>query len=150
MTNNNSDIMMARDSANEDIFDCIVMADEKFRGDGYQEGFQKGTDQGLQIGRRHGASHGAKLFTEISFYHGFAVTWKCLLQRGKDNKLKKRLKAVVSLLDLIQNCSYDDPQSTKLQEDVDRLRGKFKQVCSVLGIQTDFRDYRNLAQGATF
>ncbi|XP_054626967.1 protein LTO1 homolog isoform X1 [Dunckerocampus dactyliophorus] len=142
--------MMARDTGNDDMFDCILMADEKFRGDGYHEGFKRGTYQGLQSGRKHGASHGAQLFTEISFYYGFAVAWKSLLQHRIDPKLRKRIKALESLLGLIQNCSYDDPQSATLQDDVDRLRSKFKQVCSILSIQTDFRDYSKTSHEASF
>ncbi|XP_037116991.1 protein LTO1 homolog [Syngnathus acus] len=141
---------MAFEPDNTDIFDCIVMAEEKFRGAGYQEGFEKGTYQGLQTGRRHGASHGAKLSTEISFYYGFAITWKCLLQQGSDPKLRKRAKALESFLCLIQNSNCDDPKSAKLQEDMEKLRCKFKQVCSMFSIHTDFKDYTKTSQGATF
>uniref|UniRef100_A0A671WVT9 Essential protein Yae1 N-terminal domain-containing protein n=1 Tax=Sparus aurata TaxID=8175 RepID=A0A671WVT9_SPAAU len=57
---------MAGGSGSEDLFDSIVMADERFRGEGYREGFDRGVRRGLQDGRRHGASHGAKLSTEVS------------------------------------------------------------------------------------
>ncbi|XP_054626968.1 protein LTO1 homolog isoform X2 [Dunckerocampus dactyliophorus] len=87
---------------------------------------------------------------QISFYYGFAVAWKSLLQHRIDPKLRKRIKALESLLGLIQNCSYDDPQSATLQDDVDRLRSKFKQVCSILSIQTDFRDYSKTSHEASF
>ncbi|XP_057711555.1 protein LTO1 homolog [Corythoichthys intestinalis] len=141
---------MASESNSNDIFDCIVMAEQTFHGEGYQEGFEKGTARGLQTGRRHGASHGAKLSTEISFYYGFAITWKSLLQHRTEPKLKKRLKVVESLLGLIQNSSLEDPKSEKLKEGMEKLRSKFKQVCSVLGLQTDFKDYTKTTDGASF
>ncbi|XP_061664787.1 protein LTO1 homolog [Syngnathoides biaculeatus] len=141
---------MAFDTENDDLFDFIVMAEEKFRGEGYEEGFKKGTDQGLQTGRRHGASHGAQLSAEISFYYGFAATWKCLLQHGSEPKQRKRLKALESLLGLIQNSSCEDPKATKLKEDMEKLRCKFRQVCSILSIQADFKEYAKVSNGASF
>uniref|UniRef100_UPI0037E98242 protein LTO1 homolog n=1 Tax=Semicossyphus pulcher TaxID=241346 RepID=UPI0037E98242 len=134
----------------EDLFDSIVMADERFRGEGYREGFERGSCRGLQDGRRHGASHGAKLSTEISFYYGFAITWKCLLQHNTDMKSRKRMKALEALLALIQDCPQDDPQSVSLQEDMEKLRGKFRQVCSMLSVPADFKDYIKTSAGTSF
>ncbi|XP_051798974.1 protein LTO1 homolog isoform X3 [Acanthochromis polyacanthus] len=59
----------------DDLFDSILLADERFRGEGFQEGFERGTRRGLQDGRRHGASHGAKLSSEVR------TLWSCLSQR---------------------------------------------------------------------
>ncbi|KAM7423552.1 hypothetical protein PAMA_000077 [Pampus argenteus] len=141
---------MAGGSGSEDMFDSIVMADERFRGTGYREGFERGTRRGLRDGRLHGASHGAKLSTEISFYYGFGITWKCLLQHNTDAKSRKRLKALDALLGLIQNCPFDDPHSANLQEDVEKLRAKFRQVCSMLSVPTDFKDYTKTSDGTSF
>ncbi|XP_029354366.1 protein LTO1 homolog [Echeneis naucrates] len=131
----------------DDLFDSILLADERFRGEGYREGFERGTRRGLQDGRRHGASHGAKLGTEISFYYGFAVTWSCLLQNKTDVRSRKRLRALESLLSLTQNSSHDDPQSMKLQEDMETVRAKFRQVCSMLNVPADFKDYMKTSEG---
>ncbi|XP_070760779.1 protein LTO1 homolog [Enoplosus armatus] len=134
----------------EDMFDSIVTADERFRGEGYRDGFERGTRRGLQDGRRHGASHGAKLSTEISFYYGFSVTWKCLLQHNTDVKSRKRVKALEAVLHIIQQSPHDDPQSAELQKDMEKLRAKFRQVCSMLSVPTDFKDYIKTSEGTSF
>lgn len=95
---------------------------------------------------------------QVSFYYGFAVTWQCLLQHNADAKsrygllkhiftythtrkadkarepsdrfvsVRKRLKALEAVVGLIRNSLYDDPQSAELQEEMDKLRAKFRQV----------------------
>ncbi|KAF7647880.1 hypothetical protein LDENG_00165220 [Lucifuga dentata] len=141
---------MSGRAENEDIFDSIVMADERFRGEGYRDGYEKGIQRGMQDGRRHGASHGAKLWSEISFYYGFATTWKCFLQHNTDAKSRKRLKVLDSLLSLIQSSPYDDPHSVKLRDDMEKLRAKFRQICCMMNITSDFKDYVKTSAGTSF
>ncbi|XP_074479647.1 protein LTO1 homolog [Sebastes fasciatus] len=141
---------MAVRSGDEDLFDSILLEDERFRELGYREGWEKGTLRGLDDGRRHGASHGAKLSTEISFYYGFAITWKCLLQHGADVKSRKRLKVLETLLGLIQTSPHEDPQSLKLKEHMEKLRAKFRQVCSMLSVPSDFNAYIKTPEGTSF
>ncbi|XP_056318947.1 protein LTO1 homolog [Danio aesculapii] len=126
---------------NDDLFDSIIMADDRFHVEGYQEGFEEGVRQGTIEGRNHGRLHGAKLSAEVTFYYGFALAWKCFLQSSTDVKARKRLKAMESLIGVIQNFPYEDPQYEKLQEDMERVRAKFRQVCSLLNVSTDFREY---------
>uniref|UniRef100_A0A8C9BRJ9 Uncharacterized protein n=1 Tax=Phocoena sinus TaxID=42100 RepID=A0A8C9BRJ9_PHOSS len=46
---------------------------------------------------------------------------------------------LVSLIGMIQKFPYDDPTYDKLHEDLDRIIGKFKQLCSLLNVQPDFK-----------
>nr|XP_055070399.1 protein LTO1 homolog isoform X1 [Misgurnus anguillicaudatus] len=141
---------MAFMSNNDDLFDSITMADDRFHVQGYQEGFEEGFRQGTIEGKNHGRLHGAKLSVEVSFYYGFAVAWKCLLQNSSDIKARKRLKAVESLVGVIEKYSYEDPQYEKHQEDMERIRAKFRQVCSVLNVSTDFKEYVNGSTDMSF
>ncbi|XP_016396288.1 oral cancer-overexpressed protein 1-like [Sinocyclocheilus rhinocerous] len=129
---------MAFVSSSDDLFDSVIMADDRFHDEGYQEGFEKGTRQGTIEGRNHGRLHGAKLGAQVSFYYGFALAFKYLLQNSSDIKARKRLKAMESLIGLIQNFPYEDPQYEKLQEDMERACAKFRQVCSLLNLATEY------------
>ncbi|KAI1895959.1 hypothetical protein AGOR_G00112140 [Albula goreensis] len=134
----------------EDLFDCILMADNRFHCEAYKEGFREGTNQGLVEGKTHGTVHGAKLCAEMSFYYGFAFTWKCLLQSNTDTKSRKRLKTLESLTEFIEGFPLNDPQYEKLQECVEKVRAKFRQVCAMLNVSADFREYVSSASGMSF
>ncbi|XP_006860885.1 PREDICTED: oral cancer-overexpressed protein 1 [Chrysochloris asiatica] len=123
----------------QDMFDAIVMAEERFHGEGYREGYEEGSSMGVVEGRRYGTLHGAKIGSEIGCYRGFALVWKCLLHRCPAEKDSKKVKVLDSLLGMIQKFPYDDPTYDKLHEDLDRIRGKFKQLCSLLNVQPDFK-----------
>nr|XP_021384219.1 protein LTO1 homolog isoform X1 [Lonchura striata domestica] len=111
-----------------DLFDGIVMAEQRFHGEGYQEGLAEGSHAGMTEGRRYGALHGARMGSEIGCYLGFALTWHCLLQKSTEEKNSKKIKALHSLIGMIQKFPYEDPTYDKLQEDLEKIRGKFKQT----------------------
>ncbi|KAK2511820.1 Oraov1 [Columba guinea] len=125
--------MAAAASEGSDMFDEIVMAEERFHGEGYQEGYAEGSHVGVVEGRRYGLLHGAKIGSE-----------KKLTGSLTSNMLEhlmgcRKIKALDSLIGMIQKFPYEDPTYDKLQEDLEKIRGKFKQVCSMLNIQSDFR-----------
>uniref|UniRef100_A0A8D1FS12 LTO1 maturation factor of ABCE1 n=1 Tax=Sus scrofa TaxID=9823 RepID=A0A8D1FS12_PIG len=111
----------------------------RFHGEGYQEGYEEGSGLGLIEGRQHGTFHGAKIGSEIGCYQGFAFAWRCLLHSCATEKDSKKMKVLESLIGMIQKFPYDDPTYDKLHEDLDRIRGKFKQLCSLLNVQPDFK-----------
>lgn len=49
------------------------------------------------------------------------------------------MKVVEALIELLQDFPYDDPTYEKLHEDLDRIRGKFRQLCSLLNVHPDFK-----------
>nr|XP_044993778.1 protein LTO1 homolog isoform X6 [Jaculus jaculus] len=124
-------------AGSQDMFDAIVMADERFHGEGFQEGYEEGSSLGILEGRQYGTEHGARIASEIGCYQGFALAWKCLLHSSAGEKDRK-MKVVEALIGMIEKFPYDDPTYDKLHEDLDKIRGKFKQLCSLLGVQPDF------------
>lgn len=43
----------------------------------------------------------------------------------------KKIRALDSLIGMIQKFPYEDPTYEKLQDDLEKIRGKFKQVCRI-------------------
>ncbi|XP_073514929.1 protein LTO1 homolog [Phyllobates terribilis] len=122
----------------DDLFGGIVMCEERYRGEGYEEGFTEGNHIGETEGKQYGAVYGAKAGSELCCYLGFASTWRLLLLPPTDEKQSKKIKILDSLIKMIQSFPTEDPTNEKLQEDLSRVRGKVKQVCSLLNVQPDF------------
>lgn len=80
----------------------------------------------------------------------WAAIWDLLLH-GDDSShppqtknRAKKIKTLDSLIKMIESFPTDDPTNDQLQDDLCRIRGKVKQVCSMLNIQPDFRiNYEN-------
>ncbi|KAM4602773.1 protein LTO1 homolog isoform 2-T2 [Polymixia lowei] len=64
--------------------------------------------------------------------------------------LRKRVKALETLMGMIQKSPHDDAEYSNIVEDMEKVRAKFRQVCSLLGVPTDFRDYVKVASGVSF
>ncbi|KAM3918305.1 protein LTO1 homolog isoform 1-T2 [Leptodactylus fuscus] len=122
----------------DDLFEGIVMSEERYHGEGYDEGFAEGNHVGEVEGKQYGAVYGAKAGSELGCYLGFASTWKLLLSHTADEKQSKKLKTLDSLIKMIESFPTDDPTNDKLQDELCRIRGKVKQICSMLNIQPDF------------
>uniref|UniRef100_A0A452TNP6 LTO1 maturation factor of ABCE1 n=1 Tax=Ursus maritimus TaxID=29073 RepID=A0A452TNP6_URSMA len=122
-----------------DVFPASLLLHHRFHGEGYQEGYEEGNSLGIIEGRQYGTLHGAKIGSEIGCYQGFASAWRCLLHSCATEKDSKKMKALESLIGMIQKFPYDDPTYDKLHEDLDKIRGKFKQLCSLLNVQPDFK-----------
>ncbi|XP_032081243.1 protein LTO1 homolog [Thamnophis elegans] len=130
---------MAAAEEESDAFDAIVMAETRFHGEGYQDGYAEGVHAGAVEGRQHGLQQGARIGSEIGSYLGFALTWQQLLQKTSDEKCSKKLKVLEQLIEMIQNFPLEDPVYDKLQDDLEKIRGRFKQICSLLHIPSDLR-----------
>ncbi|XP_063145667.1 protein LTO1 homolog [Candoia aspera] len=130
---------MAAVEGEPDAFDAIVMAETRFHGEGYREGYAEGIHAGVMEGRQYGVQQGASIGSEVGSYLGFAVMWQQLLWKTSDEKYSKKIKVLELLIEMIQNFPLDDPVYGKLQDDLEKIRGRFKQVCSLLHIPSDLR-----------
>jgi hypothetical protein len=124
-----------------DAFDSIVMAEDRFREAGYNEGFKEGKLSGEKESLKLGIQHGAKIGMELGFYSGFASTWMKLISeeliKNKESMSEKTVNAVKALNELIESFSLDDPLNLD-NDKFNRIRSKFKQVCSLLNMTPNF------------
>ncbi|MBV98868.1 Oral cancer-overexpressed protein 1, partial [Eschrichtius robustus] len=111
--------LAAATAGSQDVFDALVMADERFHGEGYQEGDEEGSSLGMIEGSQYGTLHGAKIGSEIGCYQGFAFARRCLLHSPTTEKDSKKMKVLESLIGMIQKFLYADPTYDKLHEDLE-------------------------------
>ncbi|KAK7107107.1 hypothetical protein V1264_015082 [Littorina saxatilis] len=132
----------------DDFLEAIFMNENRCQDEGFLEGQADGRRKGLQEGFHLGCQKGCEIGTEIGFYLGFSQTIKLNLLDSSKNK-DRVLKAVNNLNELIGSFPLTEAQHPSLQEQIQAVRAKFKQVTSLLGIQTQFSP-GGVVQGASF
>ncbi|XP_063970044.1 protein LTO1 homolog [Lytechinus pictus] len=113
-----------------DIFDNVVMAENRCQAAGFEEGFQKGEELGREQGLTMGIEKGRQIGDELGFYFGFIVTWRAVLKNKPedDKNVTRPLKIIESLISIIQELPKEEPNSVKYWDIVQKIRSKFKQV----------------------
>ena len=108
----------------QDAFDSLLLCEDSFVRQGYEEGLADGEKAGFQEGFDIGIQKGTQIGAEIAFYRGFAKGW--LPQLSSDCKhlvgdhLKQQVEScknsiqpdtVTRLLFLCQNTAFTERQS---------------------------------------
>ncbi|XP_003725769.1 protein LTO1 homolog [Strongylocentrotus purpuratus] len=124
----------------DDIFDSVVMAEERCQAAGYEDGFKKGQELGREQGLVMGMEKGGQIGDELGFYFGFIVTWRALLKNKPDGDkdVPRPLKIIESLIDIIKELPQEEPNSVKYWDIIQKIRAKFKQVASLLKISVNY------------
>ncbi|XP_022079139.1 oral cancer-overexpressed protein 1 homolog [Acanthaster planci] len=134
---------MAEFTPNEDIFDDVVMAEERFQEEGYREGFAAGKRAGEQEGFKMGQIKGREIGSEYGFYLGFVAMWLWLVKEDAGLARAKTVKALETLHAMLASFKVEDVTSESYWDDFRQIRDKFKQVVSLLGIKLDFTEERS-------
>ncbi|XP_064629786.1 protein LTO1 homolog [Lineus longissimus] len=128
--------VFATETTEDDVFDSIVLADEKFQQEGYDEGFKDGQLQGIQEGYKLGTKHGLQLGAEVGFYHGFVIGLQKVLE-GDDKLTPRKVTVLKSFRELVMAFDIVDHHNEKFSDNVGKIRAKFKQVCSLLKVNPE-------------
>jgi hypothetical protein len=118
----------------DDFLDRVVDFDEHCQAMGAAEGEQIAKEQARAEGARLGHQLGRQLGLELGFYEGCLWVWRDFhcADSGDSGSRRRRSKCVADALELI-GALRCDPLNEQLQDQVDRVRGKFRQAKSLMG-----------------
>ncbi|XP_077493891.1 protein LTO1 homolog isoform X2 [Amblyomma americanum] len=109
--------------------------DQRYRQMGFTRGFSLGEEVGWRDGYQLGLQRGAQIATELGFYQGFVHAWITVLEREEIAKQRKMV-ALKALLEMTKNFPQVNIADEDMFEKLHKIRAKFKQVVSILNINT--------------
>lgn len=104
---------------------------------GFSEGKAHGSLHGLFEGRQLGTLKGFEVWQEIGYMQGLANFWLQIMSNGnltKSRKQSKQIQQLESLLSLIDTIPRENGEQVDLFGLIERLRARYKLICSSLGI----------------
>lgn len=122
-------------ASRDDLFDSVVFFEENCQKQGYKDGFDEGRFNGWREGFEIGLQKGNELGAEIGFYKGFVLTYLTCYESGEHDtcRVKTKLESLWKLL------SQNWGDNTKdLTTELETVKAKFKQICSILNIKTEY------------
>ena len=120
------------------LFDSIVLSEDKWVGEGYLEGYRAGEREGSREGERLGRQRGHKIGVEIGFYLGFVEQWRQVYKGEVGDKRKERVIVALDRLGDLAGCFPQVNSKEELGDRLETVRAKFKLVCSLLKINSEF------------
>lgn len=117
-----------------EIFDDIVLIEERLMQQGYKEGFEQGSKEGQIEGFKLGYSQGVQLGKELGNIYGFI-----LAQQQKQNT-EKVLRTLAHLKDLISKFPKTNDPDKNIIEDLDQIRQQFKKLNAMLCIRNTSKE----------
>lgn len=114
-----------------DIFDDIVLTEERLVEKGYKEGFDEGCKQGNTDGYRLGFAQGIKLGEELAEIFGFIIA---LEQQDKHTeKVKRCMEQLKSLIEIFPK--ENDPEAD-IVGTLEQIRNLNKRLRILLGLKS--------------
>lgn len=113
-----------------DVFDDIVLSEEKVAEEGYQKGFEDGESSGNTDGYHLGYHRGAELGAELGYYFGV------LMDYTKTRKVpsEKATKAIESCLEMIDTFPRTNDDQVDILQMADNIRAQYRKACALLKI----------------
>lgn len=118
-----------------DVFDNILLSEEKIVQRAFQEGFDAGKKNGELDGYHAGYHRGAELGAEIGFYKGIVESFSGNEVHGVNEKVLQILQKLNSLLESFPKYNNHD---CDIQSMLDNIRSQYKKLCSIMKLNLPY------------
>ena len=125
---NSKEIEVSRDI--NDIFDDIVLSEEKLINKSYQKGFDDGLIEGNTEGFHLGYHRGAELGAELGYYYAVLYHYS----KSSDCHSDRALKSIAACLKLIDDFPRTNDEKADILTLADSIRASFRKTCALLKI----------------
>ena len=130
------------------MFDDISLSENKFTDQGYQQGLESGLKKSYIEGEELGWVKGKQIGAEIGFYTGFVSTYRLKINSeisensaNSEAAAKKKTDKILAALNKLETLTVEFPDYNSkegFEEKLEEIRAKFKLVCSLLKISSEF------------
>ncbi|RZF40860.1 hypothetical protein LSTR_LSTR003370 [Laodelphax striatellus] len=118
-----------------DVFDDIVLTEEKIVQDSYEIGFRKGILEGEIEGFHLGYHRGSELGNEIGFYSGF-VDILTSISALKSDFPEKSVVILTKLKKVLAEFPRSNVEDSDMVQLLENIRSLYKKLCSILKIDS--------------
>ncbi|CAG9815577.1 unnamed protein product [Phaedon cochleariae] len=134
-----------KDTDINDIFDDILLGEEKVIEKAYEEGFKIGVSKGSAEGYHLGYHRGAELGAEIGFYTGIIERYLEYYKHIATSNQEKIVSALEKLKEILCNFPIHNTEEVDIIELANTIRANFKKVCAQCKIDASFPEKDNLS-----
>ncbi|KAI3434668.1 hypothetical protein D9Q98_002732 [Chlorella vulgaris] len=127
------------EAAGTDIFDSALHLEEQHIHEGYQDGLQAGRRSGRAEGKALGLQKGFEVGHEVGYYSGCCQLWRQLQTQDPQLWSQRVDKGIAALEEMVADFPLGNPRDERLQELMDGMRGKFKALLAMMGLQHAYR-----------
>jgi hypothetical protein len=125
---------MSEEESSGDIFDSILDLEEQFYAEGYKLGVADGARTGRIEGRVFGLEKGFEKFLEAGRLHGRAIIWQDQCRDNGNDRLKKHVERMVSLVDPEEYVTVNTEEAVNdVDERIRDAKGKERIIKRILG-----------------
>ncbi|XP_047104910.1 protein LTO1 homolog [Schistocerca piceifrons] len=117
-----------------DVFESLLLSEEKLSAEGFQEGLKKGSVDGLCEGFHLGYHRGAEIGAEIGFYKGVIQAW-LIISRTPGNNFKGE-KDLEKFMELCRSFPTSNSENEDILDLLSYIRAKYRKLCALYKFNT--------------